>query len=63
VYELDFPAQLRALGVTNFRKYSWAGCVQPGWENHPNRALAASLVGCSVDELLIRGFSFCIAKS
>jgi len=62
-YEVDIPAKLSKLGVFEFKKSSWSGCVNPASEKHENLNLAASVLGCKSSDLLIRGFSFCIKKS
>lgn len=62
VYKSDFPLALRSLGAASFHTESWAGCVVEGNEAHPNRVVAAKILGCPEDDLLLRGFCFCITK-
>ena len=61
-YQLEMPAALRQLGVTRTRVFSWSGCEHEENINHPNRAIASQRLGIAPDDLLIRGFSFCIQK-
>jgi ubiquinone/menaquinone biosynthesis C-methylase UbiE len=62
VYKSEFPAELRKLGASQVYMEEWRGCVQEGNVNHPNRFDAAKKLGCPADDLLIRGFAFCVIK-
>ena len=62
VYKPGFPAELEKMNVSQIRMEEWTGCVQEEFVNHPNRFAAAKKLGCPADDLLIRGFAFCIVK-
>lgn len=62
VYQVDFPKLLKSLKVESFHVEYGSGCVNPIHKDHPNRFAAAKALRCSPDDLLIRGFHFCIKK-
>jgi ubiquinone/menaquinone biosynthesis C-methylase UbiE len=61
-YRDDFPRLLTEIGVQGFYMDSWCGCTREEYRYHPNRSTAAKALGCSEDDLLIRGFALCIQK-
>jgi ubiquinone/menaquinone biosynthesis C-methylase UbiE len=61
-YRDGFPDALDVLNVhSHFLQY-WSGCVRKEFVKHPNRAKAAERLGCSAEDLLIRGFCVMIQK-
>jgi len=62
VYSEGFPRILESLGVEKYHLDSWSGCIHEEHTGHPNRFAAGRALGCSPDELLIRGFAVCIVK-
>ncbi|MEQ1518585.1 MAG: class I SAM-dependent methyltransferase [Usitatibacteraceae bacterium] len=62
MYRDEFPALLSSLGVTRVHCENWSGCVLDSNVDHPNRFNAARLLGCPPEDLLIRGFTYCITK-
>jgi len=62
IYREEFPKLLDRLGVTKYKVYEWKGCVSESFVNHKNRMVAADYLGCEPNELMTRGFSFCIIK-
>lgn len=62
IYRDTFPEELRALEVSALYMEKWSGCVRDEFKDHPNRFAAAKSLGCSADDLLIRGFCFIVRK-
>jgi hypothetical protein len=62
LYKSEFPVIISSLRAESFHMHSWTGCLGVGNESHPNRNVAAKLLGCHPDDLLVRGFSFVIRK-
>jgi SAM-dependent methyltransferase len=61
-YYLEFVRVLKLLKVRKFHMESWKGCVNDALRDHPNRFQASKILKCPPDDLLFRGFCFCIEK-
>jgi SAM-dependent methyltransferase len=61
-YYLDFIRILKSLKISKFQMESWKGCVKQELRDHPNRFQASKILKCPPEDLLLRGFCFCIEK-
>ena len=61
-YYLEFVRTLELLEIRKFKMEGWQGCINEELRDHPNRYQASKILKCAPEDLLFRGFCFCIEK-